>query len=175
MAYTPLILKDAGDYDSVRNLLGVTSGDVADAVIEDTPYLPTVEGDLAAAITGYATLVGANAIRLKTGAACWTASLLCGYLVGVQAEAASDGGFTVGAYSEKVGSSAGVDYATLAADLRARAAEALAGITTRTFTRPSLMKFAGPKHRADEGRPTTLEGWLDLITPPILEEDDDET
>jgi len=172
MAYTALILNGAGDYDSVRNLLGVTSDDVADATINDTPFLPSVEAEITSAITGYAALTGANSTRLKTGAACWTAALLCGYLTGVQADAASDLGFTVGAYSEKVGSSAGVDYATLASDLRVRAAEALAGISTRTWTRPSLMKFGGRTNRADEGLPESLEEWLDLITPPILEEDE---
>jgi hypothetical protein len=170
MTYTPIILTTTGDYDEVRELLGVTSTQISDAVITSFPFLPTVEAEVAAAITDYATLTGANSYRLKSGTAHWVASLLCLYIEGLYANIQSDGGFAVGDYKED-GQKLLVkmDYRAQAESLARLAAEALGGITTRTWTRPALVVFAGQTRRSDKGMPTDFDEWLEKIRPRIID------
>jgi hypothetical protein len=151
----------------------VTSTDIADSVIDSFPFLPYVEAEVGAAITDYASLTGANRCRLKAGVACWTAALLAGHLHGKAAAgtfASTGGGFRLGEYEENGPGAvvAKVDYRQKALDLVQEAAKALAGISTRSFTRPQALALAGPT-RSKSNVPSTAEAWLEKIQPRILD------
>lgn len=172
MAFTPVILDEDGDYDIVRNVLGISSSEVTDAIIGEDPHLPAAEAMVKGAITDYATLTGDDATFLRTGTVKLCAGFLCQRLLKLEGES-----FKVGAFEERADK---VDWKGRAETLIREAAWALAHITTRTFTRMTAVAVAGPTRSgsrvpgADE-----IERWVERIIPRFVDwieeggEDDD--
>jgi hypothetical protein len=153
------ILQDADDYQLVRDLLGLGSGEVSDALIESDVYLGYVEGEVEEAIADYASLTGVDLVLLKAGAAAWVAALIA-----ARKSAAEGGGFRIGPYSEN---STANEWADRTRDLMQQAAHALSSISTRTLTRPTLLVLAGPTRARSV--PADFEAWLEKIQPRILD------
>ena len=177
MAYTPLILESA-DYNGVRSLLGVTATEVSDDEIDLTPYLPYVEAQVAAAITGYASLDGADAYYLIAGVQFWTAARLCHLLAGKAAAgtfAMKAGDLKLGPYA--VGGAGSVivkmDYRRKAEELGRQAAEALGSISTVTHPTPVPILLAGPT-RSGSAVPESDVDWFNKIIPDVVEWSEDE-
>jgi len=173
MAWTAAILtSSATDYPPIRTLLGVSSTELPDATIEQSPFLPTAEAIVKQGITNYASLTsGDNSVLLKAGAAALCAALLC---VKFAREDAAD--FKVGDYEER---GRQVDWRARAAKLLEDAERALGAITTRTFTRRTLVALAGPT-RSGLNVPEEIEQWVERVVPRFVdwveeggEEDDD--
>lgn len=161
MAWTAAILTSpAADYPAIRALLGVSSSEVSDATIEQPPFLPEAEALVKAGITNYAALTGDNLQLLKAGVQAMVAALLCAKL---QVERADS--FRIGDYEE--GGSA-VKWQERAAGLLQDAQRALAGISTRTWTRPLALAVAGPS-RSGSRIPTDLEQWYERILPRLID------
>jgi hypothetical protein len=160
VAYTPAIIS-IDDYPAIRALLGVDGDVVSDAEIGYDPFLPFVESQVAASIAGYATFSGADLYYLKTGVEAWAAARLCGLVLKKEA-----GGVKIGDYAETGDK---VDWQNRAQELSKMAAGALGSISTRTWGRPALVVFAGPKRRGDRGAPASFENWLERIQPRLLD------
>ena len=165
MAYTGLILTSRAEYSAIRNLLDVESADIADTVIEELPYLPTVETQITAAIPTYASLTGGNSTRIKTAVACWVAALLCCMLENGEKRAVK-----IGDYAEE----SKLNWTEKRAELMQYAARSLATITTRTHTRQKLMVTGGPTSSGNDF-PTTWDDWLKLIEPRVIQWLEDES
>lgn len=165
MAYTALILTTAGgaDYSMIRLYLDADSTAVPAATIEDYGFLPYVEAEVTTAITNYGAILtagGANMYRLKTGVAAWVAALLCQHIAVGEMQ-----GVQIGEHSEHASK---LDWRQKAADLIALSANALAGVSTRTHTRMSLVKLAGPT-LSGSNVPDDEEEWLEKIQPRFLD------
>lgn len=171
MFYNPLIL--TAGYDGVRALLGVTDQEVSDADVEQDPYLPYVENQVATAIPDYASLVGADLYALKTGVECWTAARLCHLLAGKAAAGTfgmTSGGFRLGDYEERGpgGVIEKMDYRRKAEELARLAAQALSSISTISHPAPSPLLLAGPT-RSRSNVPSSTQEWLNKILPDVVE------
>ena len=158
------ILTGTTDYDLVRDILGVDSTDLPDATITSDAYLTRVEDEVKATITDYGSLADSNLTRIKNGVAAWVAALLCGYFA-----KQTGGRYKIGDYEEK---GEAIDWMARAMELTRQAASALGSISTRTWTRPSLLVVGGPT-RSRSNIPTYTEEWLDKIKPPVLDWFDD--
>jgi len=158
------------DYALIRALLGVSIAEIPDATVILEPFLPSAEAVVKAGITNYAALTGDNLIHLRSGAAALCAALLC-----QEMERADAQSFTVGSYSER-GST--VDWRGKASALLAQARADLAAITTRTWTRRTLVALAGPT-RSGSNVPAEIEQWVERVVPRFVDwveeggEDDD--
>ncbi len=125
------------EYDSIREVLGLSSADLADAVIERTPFLPAAEIEVKARVPDYAALIAAagdDRTRLYAAIVYRTAAALCDRQRNRQREAERLGDYTagkidwdglkatclaeyeghVGSISTQVGSTSGISLLTLA-------------------------------------------------------------
>lgn len=162
MPYTPVILKTAADYSMIRHLLDIDAVDLSDAIIEDYGFLPLVESDICAVITDYATILtaaGADSIRLKSGAAAWVAALIAHALYVSESNSVQ-----IGDYQE----TAKTSWLGYSDSLMGQAASSLAGISTRTYSRGSLLVLGGPTRAYGTG-PDDIEVWLERIQPRFID------
>jgi len=157
------ILSSSTDYDMIRALLGVSEAELPDATVEMAPFLPTAEAIVKQGITTYAAIMAAagdNLQLLKSGTAALCAALLC------QGTDRGDlSAFRVGEYEEAVGK---VDWRAKALDLMKAAFRSLGAISTRTFTRRTLVAVAGPT-RSGTNIPDELEQWVERIVPRFVD------
>jgi len=168
-----VILSSTSEYDMIRALLGVSETELPDATIELSPFLPIAEAIVKQGITTYATILtagGDNSHLLKAGTAGLAAALLCQAI-----ERGDSAGFRVGEY-EETGNK--VDWRAKAQELLTGAKRALGAISTRTFTRRTLVAVAGPT-RSGGNVPAEIEQWVEKVVPRFVdwveegEEDDD--
>ncbi len=131
------------DYDAIRGLLGVDGQVLPDSVIDGVAYLPLAEAEIKAAVSDWATLAGADRVRLEAGVAALTAARL------VPAIAVLDPGMVrVQDYQYETGwgTAAAIRQRQEALELQAR--RALGGISTRAAARagtlPAPFKLASP-------------------------------
>lgn len=155
-----VILSSSTDYDMIRALLGVSETELPDTTVEMAPFLPTAEAIVKAGITNYAALTGDNSTLLKSGTAALCAAFLCQGVEGGQLDS-----FRVGDYWEQ-GST--IDWRLKALELLKAAFRALGAISTRTFTRRTLVAVAGPT-RSGTNVPAELEQWIERIVPRFVD------
>jgi hypothetical protein len=135
------------DYTGIRDLLGEDTTTLPNAVIDEDPYLPYVEAQVKARISGYATLTGANLVRLKTAVAAWTAARLAG-------GALATGDVTslrLADYQYQVSLGGVEGWRQRVAELMEFAVSSLAGITTRTWTPPTALVIAQVVDEDEDG------------------------
>jgi hypothetical protein len=159
------------DYGIVRALLGVSATEIPDATVLMEPFLPTAEAIVKAGITNYASLTsGDNQVHLRAGTAELCAALLCEKMQRDDAQS-----FTIGQFEER---GTKVDWRAKAQELLQAAKLSLSAITTRTWTRRTLVAVAGPT-RSGANVPEELEQWVEKIVPRFVDwveeggEDDD--
>lgn len=158
-----VILTATSDYDMVRALLGVSETELPDATVEMEPFLPTAEAIVKQGITTYAainTAGGDNKSLLRSGTAALTAALLCQGVDNGELDT-----FRVGEY-EETGNR--LDWQAKALELLKAAFRALGAISTRTFTRRTLVAVAGPT-RSGTNVPAELEQWIERIVPRFVD------
>lgn len=164
MAFVGAILSNAAsDYGAIRSLLGASAVELPDATIEQSPFLPTAEAIVKQGVTTYATIISAagdNLHLLKAGAAALTAALLC-----QEMQQDDSAGFRVGEY-EETGNK--IDWRAKAGELLAAAKRALGAISTRAFTRRTLVAVAGPT-RSGGNVPEELEQWVEKVVPRFVD------
>ena len=161
------ILAGTSDWDAVRSLIYASATVISDAVLESFPFIDTVEELLKKGITDWATIKangGADWTFLRSG----TAYLLAARVVSdrFSASVTLGSGFKVGGYSES--GKSGQNWQEIAAALIDKARAALSAISTRTFTRQSIVLRDGPT-TSGTNVPPDFEYWLDKILPRVLD------
>jgi hypothetical protein len=158
------ILVDS-DFDIVRSLVDTDSTTVPDNVLSSFVYLDAIETAVKEAITDWATIVsggGNDLIWLKSGTAYMLAARLAARF---RATTTAGGGFRIGGYSE---SGSSVRWDEVARDLMHKAAGELSRISTRTFTRQTLLLADGPT-TSGTNVPEYWESWLERVQPRVLD------
>lgn len=145
MAYSPIILKEAGDYDGIRALARMSSTRLPDTTITSPAFLPAVEAKLAKAVPTYAGLAGDDLALIRSAATKRVAAIAIRTIP--DAEHSLD--YSYSQSSEK-----------MAAALEAEAAADLAGITVVAASledTTGLAAVEGPTRTRKAGT-----DWLDV-------------
>ncbi len=161
MAFSPTIVTSA-HYDAIRDLLGVTTNEVSDAIIIELPFLPMAEAEVKQAITNYAAIkteAGDDYTRLVTAVCALTAVQFCPRLETWYNDQLAVGNFKVGS---------AINWRKKAEDILSIACRAMDGISTRTTrTYRTLMYLAGPA-RSGSREPEDIDEWIERILPEIV-------
>ena len=148
----------ATEYDSIRDVLGLSSTELPSATIERTPFLPSAEAVIKGRVTNYAAIAAvddSNRVHLYGAIIYLAAALLCDRSKNLFRPADKVGDFTAGQ----------VDWAALKATCLAEYESHIGSISTQSQPEVTLMTLAGigrtvkARRQLDEG---TLDEDLDF-------------
>lgn len=131
-----VFILNSDDYDSVREILGVTSDDVDDRTIERTPYLPMAEAEVKAKVADWAAIQvagGSDLVCLKAAIEYRVAAALCDRLANTQRSGERVGDYGAGS----------IDWAAQKTAFLRECETSLGRISTQTRTAPTLVMMAG--------------------------------
>ena len=122
------------EYDSIRDVLGLSSTDLTSTTIERTPFLPTAEAEVKAIVTGYAAITTGDNLTHLYGAIIYrTAALLCDRQANMQRSGERLGDYAAGT----------IDWAKRKADCLAEYQSHLGSITTQAAPAVTLLTLGG--------------------------------
>ena len=131
----PFLLPVA-EYDSIREVLGLTDTDLPDATIERTPFLASAEIAVKGRVPDYAAIVAAagdDQTRLYAGIVYLTAAKLCERAKNLYRPKERIGDFWAGE----------IDWDELKIELLAEYENQIGSISTQTLSTPTLLTLAG--------------------------------
>ena len=135
------LLLPSTEYDSIRELLGLTLTELAVTVIERLPFLPAAEAEVKRQVPTYAGIIAAagdNRDCLYSAIVYLTAAKLCTRQLNLTRAGERIGDFAAGQ----------IDWEALRASLLAEATAQLRAISTITRAAPSSLIVAGVSRTA---------------------------
>lgn len=161
----------SGDYDAVRELVGMDESILPDTVLDEFTFIDLTEATVKAAVSTWAAIMaagsGSDYVFLRAGTVFRMAALIAQrFEMSIQ----FGHGFAFGGYSEVAKL---VNWQAVREQLDEWAAQAFAGISTYSLTRPAIVVIDGPTS-SGANVPSDWEEWIDKIIPrPVdwIEED----